>query len=152
MRVSTKSLPNLNTTQLMINTVIAVIYNLLVLGYIISLENTKCNCIIDWRHEFIKYYSITLIIWGILTFAFNLNTNKNRFISMLHNILILASLVNIWCVYTYIGDLDKTNCMCAIDKQKNMHYFLYIWRYVLVGSLLLSLIGVIFVTLGYKIM
>ena len=61
-----------------------------------------------------------------------------------------AALINIWCLYTYVGDLDKTRCSCAIDKQKNMHYFLYIWRYVLVGMIILGLIMIILGALGSK--
>ena len=38
--------------------VIAVLYNILVVSYIVSLEDKKCGCITDWRHDFIKYYSI----------------------------------------------------------------------------------------------
>ena len=126
--------------------VIIIIYNLLVLGYIMSLEDKKCGCISDWRHNFIKYYSIGLIIWGLLTIAFDLTTSKNEFVKLLKNILMFAALFNIWCLYTYVGDLDKTNCRCAIDKQKNMHYFLYLWRYVLVGALVLSLLAIIMTT------
>jgi hypothetical protein len=127
--------------------VIAILYNILVLGYIMSLEDKKCACIRDWRHDFIKYYSISLIIWGILTIGFDLGTSKNELVVLLKNILMIASLYNIWCLYTYVGDLDKTNCRCAIDTQKDMHYFLYLWRYVLVGALLLALISIIMLTL-----
>ena len=127
-------------------TVIAVLYNLLVLSYMMQLENKKCGCIKDWRHDFIKNFSVVLIIWGIITIVFNL-TNNNNFVMFIKNILMIGSLVNIWCLYTYIGDLDKTKCVCAIDKQKNMHYFLYLWRYVLVGALLLSLFAIISLTL-----
>ena len=127
--------------------VITILYNILVLGYIMSLEDKKCGCIIDWRHDFIKYYSIALIIWGILTIGFDLGTSKNEFVTLLKNILMFASLYNIWCLYTYVGDLDKTKCICAIDTQKDMHYFLYLWRYVLVGTLLLALVSIIMLTL-----
>jgi len=131
-------------------TVIAVLYNILVVSYILSLEDKKCGCITDWRHDFIKYYSIALIIWGFITIAFGLIASKSKFVMLLKNILMVAALVNIWCLYTYIGDLDKTKCMCAIDKQKNMHYFLYLWRYVLVGALIVALLGVIMVSLNSK--
>lgn len=135
--------------SVMLSSVITILYNLLVLSYIMQLEDKKCGCIKDWRHDFIKFYSIALIIWGIITIGFDMGTSKNQFVSLLKNILMFAALINIWCLYTYVGDLDKTNCMCATDKQKNMHYFLYIWRYILVGVLILALLGVIFATIGY---
>ena len=137
-------------SSIMTTSMIAIIYNLLVLSYIVQLEGAKCGCITDWRHDFIKYYSIALIVWGIITMLFNLGTTKHQLVSLLKNILMFGALINIWCLYTYVGDLDKTKCMCAIDKQKNMHYFLYVWRYVLVGTLILSLLGVIFISLDYN--
>jgi len=128
-------------------TVIAILYNVLVLAYIVSLEDKKCGCISDWRHDFIKYYSVALIIWGFITILFNLVASKSNFVMLLKNILMVAALINIWCLYTYVGDLDKTKCNCAIEKQKNMHYFLYLWRYVLVGALIMALVSVIYLSL-----
>ena len=128
-------------------TVIAILYNILVLSYIVSLEDKKCGCISDWRHDFIKYYSIALIIWGFVTIVLNIVASKSNVVMLLKNILMVAALINIWCLYTYVGDLDKTKCNCAVEKQKNMHYFLYLWRYVLVGSLIMALVGVIYLSL-----
>jgi hypothetical protein len=129
---------------------IIILYNLLIISYIVQLEDKKCGCITDWRHDFIKYFSISIVVWGAITIVFELGTSKNSFVKLIKNILNCAALINIWCLYTYVGDLDKSNCMCAISDQKNMHYFLYIWRYVLVGSLMLALLSIITLTLHSK--
>jgi hypothetical protein len=42
-----------------------------------------------------------------LTIAFNLVASKSKFVMLLKNILMVAALLNVWCLYTYIGDLDK---------------------------------------------
>jgi len=147
-RKSSNKMVSTKEVSPMVQGSIVIIYNLLILGYILTLEDKKCGCITDWRHDFIKYYSIGLIIWGLLTISFGLGTSKNNFVCFLKNILMFAALFNIWCLYTYVGDLDKTKCSCAIDKQKNMHYFLYIWRYILVGALVLSLVSIIVCTLS----
>lgn len=142
--------PN-NNVSVIIITLGLVLYHLLVLGYIVTLEGQKCNCISDWRHEFIKYYSASMIFYGLIILLLTGTSYRNSMVVMgLQNILLLLSFVNVWCLYTYIGDLDKTKCLCAIEKQKNMHYFLYIWRYVLVGTIILSLIMIIVGTLASK--
>jgi len=129
--------------------VIVIIYNLLILGYLITLEGQQCNCIRDWRHEFLKYYSGMMIIYSIILIILTGTKYRDNIIVMaMQNILMLLSFVNIWCLYTYIGDLDSTFCSCAIEKQKNMHYFLYIWRYILVGMIILGLIMIIMSALG----
>lgn len=145
---SPKQIVSVKSNTVMSSAMIALLYNVLVLIYIIKLEDKKCGCITDWRHDFIKYYSIAIIIWSFLTFVFSLHSSKNSFVSLLHNILMFAALINLWCLYTYVGDLDTTKCGCAINDQKNMHYFLYFWRYVLVGTLILSLVGIILLTMG----
>ena len=124
-------------------TIITIIYNILVFCYIIKLEDKKCNCIQDWRHDFIKNYCIIIIVWSIITLLFNIQDHSHEFVILMSNVIMFISLINIWCLYTYVGDLDKTDCKCATYKQKDMHYFLYIWRYILVGSLVLLLIGIL---------
>lgn len=137
-----------STQPIVSTTLIMILYNLLVLGYIMNLEGKRCYCIHDWRHDFIKYFSIAIVIWGVLTVAFNLKGSTNEFVMLLRGVIMCASFINLWCLYTYVGDLDKTQCKCAVEKQKDMHYFLYIWRYVLVGFLILALLAVILATLA----
>ena len=38
----------------MASSIITIIYNLLIVSYIMQLEDAKCGCITDWRHDFIK--------------------------------------------------------------------------------------------------
>ena len=141
------SLMELNTeprNQPIILTLIIVMYHLLVLGYLITLENAKCNCIMDWRHNFLKYYSIIMIFVSLfILIIYNNRINMSVGMQIIQVCLMVAFLINIWCLYTYIGDLDKTNCKCAIEDQKDIHYFLYIWRYILVATVIVALISIL---------
>jgi hypothetical protein len=131
--------------SIIITTLFVILYHLLVLGYIITLEGQKCNCIRDWRHDFIKYYSASMIAYALIVIVLTGTSYRNHMIVMsLQSVLMLLSAINILCLYTYIGDLDKTFCKCAIEKQTKMHYFLYLWRYILVGALVFSLVMIIF--------
>ena len=124
-----------------------IVYQGIILTYVINLEDKLCNCIRDWRHDFMKYFSIIMIVWSLILFIITLNGIKNPvmnfIVSAMAVCLFISSLINIWCLYTYVGDLDSTKCSCAIDKQKNTHYFLYLWRYILVGIVILALLGII---------
>ena len=136
-------------TSIIITTLFIILYHLLVLGYIITLEGQQCNCIRDWRHDFIKYYSASMIAYGLIIILLTGTSYRNHMIVMiLQSVLMLLSAINILCLYTYVGDLDKTFCKCAIEKQRKMHYFLYIWRYILVGALVFSLVMMIVGTLS----
>ena len=92
-----------------------------------------------------------MIFYGLVILLLTGTSYRNSMLVMgLHNVLLLLSFVNVWCLYTYVGDLDKTRCQCAIEKQKNMHYFLYIWRYILVGAIIISLLMIIASALSGK--
>jgi len=138
---------NVSKEQLALHsTIITVIYNVLVIGYLLALENNKCACIRDWRHDFIKYYAICVVLWSVLCCCVVVST-KSEVAMLISDLLMFAGLISLWCLYTYVGDLDKSRCSCAVEKQKNMHYFLYIYRYVPVILIVITLIGIIYKTL-----
>jgi len=121
----------------------SIIYNIVVLIYILNLENEDCNCFQDWRHNFMKYYCFGLIIWGMFSLSSNFNKSKNEINTVIKNISMVAYLINIWCLYSYVGILDYTKCKCALQNTKKTHYFLYLFRYLMVGFIFLALFGFI---------
>ena len=125
------------------NTTLMIMYHFLVVLYIVNLEGKDCRCIRDWRHDFLKYYSIAMVFWGIITIALKLKGSTDMLVVVMRNIIMFSSLISIWALYTYIGDLDKTQCKCAVVQQKDMHYFLYLWRYIPVGFLIIAFIMII---------
>ena len=132
---------------LIIMTLVTFLYQGIVLNYVINLEDKLCNCIRDWRHDFVKYFASAMIGWAFLVLLLALTGFKNEILKKLLKALSIAlslcNLINVWCLYTYVGDLNSTNCSCAVDKQKIANDFLYIWRYVLVAGVILGLVGVI---------
>ena len=143
----TASSKQIKTNILIIMTLVSVLYQGVILNYVMNLEDKLCNCIRDWRHDFVKYFSTAMICWAILILLLALTGFKNemlkQLLKVLSIVLSLCNLVNIWCLYTYVGDLNSTNCSCAIDKQRISNDFLYIWRYVLVAGVILGLLGVL---------
>ena len=143
----TASSKQIKTNILVIITLVAVVYQGVILNYVMNLEDKLCNCIRDWRHDFVKYFSTAMIGWSVIILLLALTGFKNEMLKKLLKALSIAlslcNLVNIWCLYTYVGDLNSTNCACAVDKQKIANDFLYIWRYVLVAGVILGSVGVI---------
>ena len=133
------------TTQITLITIVVFIFlfsiavNLLILYYLNNLEPLDCKCIRDWRHNFIKYMTIfNLICSFLLLFGINMRTCTG-----ISGIITILSLVNLYAFFTYIGDLNNTKCICAVQKQKNLNTFLNIWRYIMVIVPVLALIGLI---------
>jgi hypothetical protein len=141
----------INLHTIAMNTIfISIIYNVFVLGYLLNLEEDDCNCFRDWRHDFMKYYSILLIVWGLINLSFNLYNSKNELVIMINNVSMIAFFINIWCLYSYVGILDYTKCLCSIEKSKIMHYFLYLFRYIIIGLIFVSLFAALVKTLRKK--
>ena len=115
--------------------IIRLVVNILIIYYLINLEDVNCKCIMDWRHNYIKYVSIFNIICNVLI-LFNIN------IENLSSINVILDIINIYAFFTYIGDLNYTKCECAVVKQENLNYFLNIWRYAII---IIPLIGLLFV-------
>jgi hypothetical protein len=125
-----------------IGVAIAILYNVLIIMYLNNLEDVTCKCVMDWRHNYIKYFSGFMIVMSIFTLIFTLN--KSLMIVKILNILVFVfGIVNTYGLFTYIGELDSTKCTCAVQKQYNMHYFLYVWRWVLVIVFVIMLINIL---------
>jgi len=142
-KLSSNDIKNTMTTTIMIS----IIYNICVLIYVLNLENEECKCFRDWRHEFMKYYSFGLIVWGMFSLAFNLYESKNEVINIVKKLAMVVYFINVWSVYSYVGILDYTQCKCAIQQTKKTHYFLYLFRYILVAFVFIGLIGGIMMAL-----
>jgi hypothetical protein len=123
-----------------VGTILSLILNIFIIYYLLNLEDKTCNCIRDWRHNYIKITTIfniilsSLILFGLIkqsTFVGFTNINI---------IMLILAIINLYAFYTYIGDLDATKCECAVSKQKNLHNFLNIYRYIIVFLLFILII------------
>ncbi len=121
-----------------------IIWQSLILLYLYKLEESDCKCIIDWkndwRHSYIKNFTIVLIGINILKLLMSsLRNNK-----MLDSVLFVLDLINLYAFFTYINDLNKNNCNCATEKQYflNMLLRVLVWaRVILIFFAIIGLIG-----------
>ena len=45
--------------------IVILVYNILILVYIINLEKKNCVCSSNWKRDFIKYFTIILIVLNV---------------------------------------------------------------------------------------
>ena len=109
--------------------VLLLLINGTIFYYVNYLEKKDCNCVIDWRQKYIKYYTIIVIIVNILFILLN---NRIHFMikSSLLGLLLIAGLIFFYCLFTYVDQLDKENCACAVNDNKTIHTILYYYRYL----------------------
>jgi hypothetical protein len=114
---------------------VAVIPGLVLQGIVLSWINKlerKCKCSEDWRRDYIKYYSIILIVISLLSASgFHLK-NVPLFV-----VIGLAGLVNLGSILSYIPDLKKNQCDCAIENDWRDN-FIFWWILI---SLIFTVLG-----------
>jgi len=121
-----------------------------ILYYLYNLEDADCNCIRDWRHNFIKAMCLVIIFLSFIgLFGFNLNSNSFKWLSIIYFVLFI---IVIYAFFTYIGDLNDTQCVCAVKKQPNLNSIMNFirWLYVIIIGLAL-LVLIAFIVLGYSL-
>ena len=112
----------------------------LVIYYLINLEGVDCNCIRDWRHNYIKYFAIFAICWSVLLIIIpSLSKKYNE----LNTILMILTLMNIYAFFTYIGELNATKCVCAVDKQPTLNIFMNFLRWFQLISLIIMVLFIV---------
>ena len=110
--------------------ILAFVVPCMILYYVYKLEDPKCDCVMDWRNPFIKYWTIaTLFICCI-----NASLGTNPIVMIITSIM---TTVGVYALFTYIGDINEKQCKCAIDNMPFINNFLYYYRWFMI-------IGVIF--------
>ena len=121
---------------------IIVILQSFVLLYIFILEPDACQCERDWKHSYIKVFSIFIILYHIFRISVELDFeyNKKYFVIMWLSLSLLY-IINAYAVYTYVNTLKETKCKCAIqhyELNKFMFYFKFILIAIAIGSFSIS--------------
>ena len=113
------------TSQEILFRILTIIILTLTIYYLNNLEDETCNCVRDWRHNFIKYTSILNIILFVIIYI------NEKVLSKISNIMTFIKIIILITFISYIRDLETTKCECAIAKQKNLYNILYYYNYIL---------------------
>ena len=102
---------------------ISLILNFIFLNYVDKLEKIKCGCSQDWRRDFIKVYSILVIV--LICAGFFLDTKKllkNDIVLGFLTLVQLAGFIYLYCLYTFSRDLKNGNCECSETWERKLIY------------------------------
>jgi hypothetical protein len=122
----------IKTLVLLIVLIVSLVIPIIVFLYVVNLEDPSCDCIKDWRINFIKYWTVISFIIGLI-----ITLTGNVYLALL---LSLINIVNVYALFTYISDLNNQNCKCITGTLALLNNFLYYWRYFMVISVCFSLL------------
>ena len=106
-----------------ISSVIKIIIFAIFLTYVLKLEKEHCECSEGWERGYIKYYSLAVIIFGIIQILYTIEYAR---MSIIHTILGIGGLVFIFSVVKYIKNLKKEDCGCS-KSWKRTALNIYAW-------------------------
>uniref|UniRef100_A0A6C0HMR7 Uncharacterized protein n=1 Tax=viral metagenome TaxID=1070528 RepID=A0A6C0HMR7_9ZZZZ len=113
--------------------ILALVVPCMILYYVYKLEDPKCDCVMDWRNPFIKYWTIAILFIYCIKACIGINP-----IVMI--ITPIMSAVSLYALFTYIGDINEKQCKCAIDNMPFINNFLYYYRwFMIVGVIIFGL-------------
>lgn len=116
---------------------------LVLLYYVMQLEKETCDCIKDWRHNFLKYMLFGIIILSVLNGALlNFNIIGTQVHKTLYVMTVLVGVINTYSYFTYVTDLNETKCNCLKDMPK-INEFLSVMKWVFVGLIGLNVFVVV---------
>jgi len=99
-----------------------ILWNGLILHYLYNLEDPNCNCIKDWRHNYLKtisYINIIMIFIPVILPLIIIDIKFNKLFTIVIGIIIIVlNAVYIYALYTYVDDLNVANCACTINQTK----------------------------------
>lgn len=111
--------------------------------YMTILEKEKCQCSEMWQREYIKYYALAMVLFALLQLLMNDKTTNKIILSL----WFIASLVNIYAIYTYGNHLHDTQCNCATKDHYNLYNFMVIYNYLQIFMLFVSLLLIIYISM-----
>lgn len=140
-----------NRGENVLGNLVTIAVNVAILYYVVQLEQEKCKCIRDWRHTYIKIYTIVMLIFNVLRlfgksiFSYHYSGPKVNAIAIAGAVIALLFLAavgtQIYALFTYVGDLNKTKCLCATEDMRALNRAMLIIRwFYLLGAGILSIV------------
>jgi len=132
-------------------TLVTLAINIAIIYYVLGLEKDKCKCVRDWRHDYIKYYTTVMLTFSIITLftgvkisVYTHGTGGSGLVLAVAMLVALAMLVavgvQIYSIFTYVGDLNKTKCICATDDMRTLNRAMLVLRWFYVaGAVVITL-------------
>lgn len=101
---------------------------LIFLTYVMKLEKTKCACSRNWERNYIKYYSIAVLIIALIEF-FNINFYQK--LTIVQYLMGIGGIVFIFVAFNYVNQLNKIDCECSEDWKKSA-LTIYAWLSIII--------------------
>ena len=121
---------------------VSIVMNLAIMTYVLNMERDQCQCSVDWRRDYIKYFSIALV----LSILFRTFVNSGKLVAQLPKLISLGlpvlmgigSMVYLYSMLSYAIKMRDNKCECSKHTTREFMYW-YVMTIVLI--LVLSMVS-----------
>jgi hypothetical protein len=110
---------NLNiydTILVLVFSIINILLYYYIYKWINKLEKTGCKCSENWKRTYIKYYTVFIITYIIVSVLYLFITDKNIEVVLSVNfITLIAEIIYIIVSIQYVSELKNIKCECSND-------------------------------------
>ena len=132
-----KSLKKMNS-MVQIVAVFRIIIFSVFLSYVLNLEKDKCKCSKGWERNYIKYFSLLVIIFSLIE-IFSIETFYK--LHVIHYIIGLGSVIFIYSIIKYVHELKKEDCQCSTNWKRSL---LNLYAWIEIAIIIISIILIFF--------
>lgn len=101
------------------------------LVYLGKLEQTGCECALNWRRQFIIAFIVVALVWTLATVV--MTPFNNVYLAVLLTVFRLAFIV---IAIQYVHKLKKDKCECSENLTREILYY-YAWIAVILTAIAL---------------
>ena len=102
------------------NKVVNIILASIFFNFVRKLEK-DCHCMDGWKRNFIKYYSLSIMVMNTLLLTGV--SNSNKLFVLVSTLLNLLGGVYIYTLFTYSKKLRKLKCKCSNTWQRQFMFY-----------------------------
>ena len=97
-----------------------------IIYYLKRLETIGCNCALNFKREYILYFTYFLLLFSVMNYFFGTNPSYKLFSLYIFVPYVIALIVNIIYTIQYVNEMKRLNCDCSKSFYRELMYILAI--------------------------
>ena len=118
--------------------------SLCIIYYLNQLDKIGCKCSLNYKHDYILYYTIFILLYAFLKYLGGQLSSFRMFQLIIFIPLMIAGIVNIVYTIQYVNDLKEKKCECSESVFREGMYILAIIRLCVIVLLFILFFSLIF--------
>lgn len=117
---------------------------MLIIKYLMDLEQLGCECSMDWRRNYIIYFLFVAVVFGGSTVFLDV-----KFPPIVQTAMFVMAVLNAIYAIQYIYRLKKEKCECSESVYREILYVIAILNAIMYFFMLLFIIYYMYVIVSY---